>query len=215
MAVLIASGCAGSIVATKPTAPAVATKPTIPASEDSSSVARPADSPHQYPELPPLCQQVAQPLDPRGHQILIALEKALIATVLASPPDPRQDNYRFNSDEVSGNLHQYPKVEMVFLFPVAVPIPKTTFRVRVGVGRRTDEFKRLDHAVFYLELSGVQMVRDGADAGLIVDYGAGPAGKRTVRGPWMWGMWGRFCAVPRPGGGWVSYPVGSVAVSML
>jgi hypothetical protein len=145
--------------------------------------------------------------------MLIALEGDLIAKVLSDPAELIQNNDGFNADEVGWNLHQYPQVEMVFLFPIAVPIPTNTFRVRVG--RRMDELKKLDHAAFYLELSGVKMVRNGADLGLIVDYGAGPTGKRTVRGPWQWGMWGRFCAVPRPGGGWLSYPVGPVAVSML
>jgi hypothetical protein len=219
VAVLLACGCAGSVVERKPVAPVVATTPPSPASVGWSPAVPPVDpppptpSPDQASQLPPLCQQLAQPLDPRAQQMLLALEQDLIARVLSGPSEAVQNNRGFNVDEVGWNLHQYPKVEMVFLFPIAVPIPMTAFRVRVG--RRMDELKELDHTAFYLELSGVQMVRNGADTGLIVDYGAGPTGKKTVRGPWMWGMWGRFCAVPRRGGGWVSYAVGSVAVSML
>ncbi len=144
--------------------------------------------------------------------MLVVLEGDLIAKVLAVPGDPARDNHGYNVGEVGWNLHKYPRVEMVFLFPMAVPIPKTMFHVRVDVGRRMAQLRKLNHAAFYLELSGVKMVRAGADTGLIVDYAGGPAGKGAVRG---WGMWGRFCALPAPGGGWVSYPVGSVAVSVL
>lgn len=219
-AIVLASGCAGSVVATKPSPP-VATQPRAPAvakaptGEGSSPALPPADPPplssDRFREPPPLCQQVAQPLDPRGQQMLIALEGDLIATVLAAPGDPARDHHGYNVGEVGWNLHQHPQGEMVFLFPLAVPIPKTTFHVRVDVGKRMAQLMKLDHPVFYLELSGVHMVRAGADTGLIVDYGGGPAGK-AVRG---WGMWGRFCAVPGRGGGWVGYPVGSVVVALL
>jgi hypothetical protein len=143
--------------------------------------------------------------------MLVVLEGDLIATVLAVPGDPARGNHGYNVGEVGWNLHQYPHAEMVFLFPMAVPIPKNMFHVRVDVGGRMAQLRKLNHAAFYLELSGVKMVRSGADAGLIVDYGGGPAGK-AARG---WGMWGRFCAVPVPGGRWASYPVGSVVVSVL
>ena len=59
------------------------------------------------------------------------------------------------------------------------------------------------------------MVRSRTKVGLVLRYGAGPTGTSPKGTHWLWGEWGRFCALPQKDGSWHAYPLGVVAVSEL
>ena len=108
-------------------------------------------------------------------------------------------------------LRQFPDVEVVFLFPEPVKIPKNPYWAHVGTS--TVALQQADHPVFVLELSRVHMVESSGRGALVANVFSGPTGVTPSTLIWPWGGYGERCFVRRPDGKWAQYTVRVQAIS--
>jgi hypothetical protein len=167
--------------------------------------------------LPDICLQAPAPLDDAGRDALITLERHVVNDVLFAP-DPEPENYwekhgdgHINAIEVGSLMHKYSVSDVLFAFPGPIDIPRSRYHVRT-TGRIAD-LEQVGHPVFYVGIQKVSMVRLGGKTALLFKWAAGPAGKPPPDVRWMWGTWGRLCAVPNADGTWHAVPVGTLTVS--
>jgi hypothetical protein len=167
--------------------------------------------------LPDICLQQPAPLDDAGREALATLERHVVHDVLFAPdPEPerywkKHDDGHMNATEVGHLMHKYSVNDLLFAFPVPVDVPRTHYQVRTT--GRIEDLEHVDHPVFYVGIEKVSMVRLGTKMALLFKWSAGPSGKPPKDVIWMWGTWGRLCAVPNPDGTWHAVPVGSLATS--
>jgi hypothetical protein len=160
------------------------------------------------------CEGVRHPVDPLARERLVQLERRLVASVLEDAPcvdDLRAPEVCSMTAELHKMLRQFPDAEMVFLFPEPVTIPDSPYRAHLG--NSTAALQKVDHAVFFLELSRVHMVGTAGKGALVANVFSGPSGATPANVIWLWGGYGERCFVPRPDGTWAHYTIGLQAIS--
>jgi hypothetical protein len=178
---------------------------------------RAANPPPVIPPLPHeanLCDAAPRPVDPAAREQLLHLERRLVASVLEDGPcieDARSPEVCAMTADLHRMLRQFPAVEMVFLFPEPLTIPKSPYWARLGTS--TAALQVADHPVFFLELSRVQVVGSPTKGALVAHVLSGPTGVTPSNVIWLWGGYGERCFVPRGNGKWAQYMLGYQAIS--
>jgi hypothetical protein len=161
-------------------------------------------------KAPALCREPELPLDEEGRRLLLSLESQLANEVLGNAKLAHDGN-QLNTREVLSLLRQYPQTEMVFVFPAPIVVPNSRYRARLSETRVPHS--RVASSAFQVEISRVVMLRSRRQTALAFGFSSGAVGAPPNGGIWLWGIGGRFCAIPRAHGRWRIYPLSAVVIS--